>query len=665
MAVKRQHANGCIGLDCRASRQPGPEAGGAARNLTAGVMGSAAGERSLAIGQGLGATVDLLWWSADASPVPSFAASELQRYLERITGVVLSVRNAQLALAGDGARSALALVPRGWKDDAVLPEQLARLEADLFSTSEPGDAFALRGSGNLLILAGASHRGTLYAAYELLRRLGVRFFAPTFPFYTTSAELVPRMPFVLLPRLDVVARPALSLRRKYVEEGWSHTPGTLVRLIDWMAKNRLNVLVYPYDYQGLGLVRWDTWRDRLMPELERRGLLLEVGGHGYQSFLPPPHYAAEHPGWFEAGDDGAWLANFDASSDEAQRAYVGNVLAYLAERPEIAIFDAWPADAVGWPRRAIDHFGGIPNTQAAITNRLADAAQEARLHTRIEALAYAVTGTLGAPDPSYAYRSSVIIDVATYDRSHAEPIFGGSPPNKQYARVIEQWRVAYPGNEVGIHEYYRRYAWRSLPVALPRLIGEDVAYYCSRGASGLGFYSEPADWLTYELNHLLAAALVWDSRLDVAAWLKSHLVERYGPAAGVVGQCMGLLEEAGRLLFDRPAGDFMSAAKVAGARERYARARSLLGRPAGVLLEGLVSSLDYALADLDISYFSVVEPDPSRRHAARETVARFLQQRRFDGIALPNLYSLRRCAETAVDRPATHWVYDLYRARWP
>ena len=44
-------------------------------------------------------------------------------------------------------------------------------------------------------------------------------------------------------------------------------------------------LVIPTDYQGHGRVKWDNWRDALTPELQKRGILIEVGGHGYQNFL--------------------------------------------------------------------------------------------------------------------------------------------------------------------------------------------------------------------------------------------------------------------------------------------------------------------------------------------------------------------------------------------
>jgi hypothetical protein len=44
--------------------------------------------------------------------------------------------------------------------------------------------------------------------------------------------------------------------------------------------------MFPLDYQHQRRTRWDNWRDALIPELRKRGIPVEVGGHGYQTYLP-------------------------------------------------------------------------------------------------------------------------------------------------------------------------------------------------------------------------------------------------------------------------------------------------------------------------------------------------------------------------------------------
>jgi hypothetical protein len=43
--------------------------------------------------------------------------------------------------------------------------------------------------------------------------------------------------------------------------------------------------VVPLNYGGQGRVKWDNWRVALTPELQRRGIWIEVGGHGYENYL--------------------------------------------------------------------------------------------------------------------------------------------------------------------------------------------------------------------------------------------------------------------------------------------------------------------------------------------------------------------------------------------
>jgi hypothetical protein len=596
--------------------------------------------------------VRLVWWSADLSPVARFAADEIKRYLARISGAEMSVE--RVAAPARFGSSGVALTP---PNGPQLENASTRLADELAGL--PDDSFALYSQNEPVILAGTTHRATLYAAYELLERIGVRFFAPPFAFYADNAERIPHSSNIRVPRLRIVQRPSLTLRRKYVEEGWSHTPRTLVQLIDWMAKQRLNVLVYP-DYQGLGVVRWDTWREQLLPELNKRGLMIEVGGHGYQSFL---NHAAGRADWFERDTDGHVLDNFDASNADALGAYVDNVLEYLRSHPEIAIFSAWPADAPDWPKRALDRFDSPSDTQAHIANQLVTAVRQAGMPVRLSALAYSYANTLDPPRRTNANDASVIVDLATFDRSHTEPISGTT--NRKYVRLLERWRETQPANAIAICEYYRRYAWRSLPVILPQLIGSDFGQYRAAAVTGLGIYSEPADWLTFELNHLLVARLSWNVDLDVSAFTQTYLDERFGSAAAVMQQYLVLVEEAARTIFDRPQGDFANPTRVATVHRLYSQAREpLASRTNGFLMEQLARNLDYALADVEISYYEVVAPDRVAQERAKQRMCELLQQHMFDGIILAHPSATRRCQPEAASRSTT-WVYAAYRERWP
>src|SRR2546429_8770726 len=105
----------------------------------------------------------------------------------------------------------------------------------------------------------------------------------------------------------LVLKPKLKFRKIYVEEGHSHTPENLAQIVEWMPKVGFNTLVVPANYQGAGRVMWDTFRERVTPECQKRGITIEVGGHGYQNFLNSDMEGGklfdQHPEWF--GMDGS------------------------------------------------------------------------------------------------------------------------------------------------------------------------------------------------------------------------------------------------------------------------------------------------------------------------------------------------------------------------
>src|SRR5207248_6577399 len=129
-----------------------------------------------------------------------------------------------------------------------------------------------------------------------------RFLAPSFALYEGSAEIIPPKSHFQLAFDHGVQKPALKFRKIYVEEGHSHTPENLAQIVEWMPKVGFNTLVVPTNYQGAGRVMWDNFRERVAPECQKRGITIEVGGHGYQNFLNAEmedgKLFAQHPEWF-------------------------------------------------------------------------------------------------------------------------------------------------------------------------------------------------------------------------------------------------------------------------------------------------------------------------------------------------------------------------------
>ena len=186
-----------------------------------------------------------------------FVASEIQRYIELLTGGRLPVVTEPDSAPSGG----LILVGGPQANDAVggLAERGA---LDLGGLTADG-AYVLKsvdidGRGGMVV-AGADDAGTMYAAYELLERLGVVF--------QLTGDIIPeRKPDLVLPELDVVEEPARKFRGVHVWHAYSWYMGLADyrRLIDQLAKMKMNVLQF---FWGMGAPWVEVFHEGVRGEL--------------------------------------------------------------------------------------------------------------------------------------------------------------------------------------------------------------------------------------------------------------------------------------------------------------------------------------------------------------------------------------------------------------
>ena len=151
----------------------------------------------------------------------------------------------------------------------------------------PGAAGAGRGAA--LVVAGASERGALHGAYDLLERLGARFALGRAP---APARIEPA-------RLDALApyrvAPAFG-RRAFVSDimTWHYEdPARLAmhlahdrEFVPWMARRGINAFEYIRHAQDTRLKI-----DEVAPMLAERGIEAEYGGHVLQLLLPRDRFS--------------------------------------------------------------------------------------------------------------------------------------------------------------------------------------------------------------------------------------------------------------------------------------------------------------------------------------------------------------------------------------
>jgi len=565
------------------------------------------------------------------STAETLAAQELAGYLERICGVKFEVR---AATTGRRIHVQCQNTPGAEAANPPLP----KLSPEGFAIAQRGDC---------LYLVGADSRGVLYAVYDFLERLGCRWLAPGFAFYTGDHEAVPQRGDLAYEYTgDVVQQPILKYRKFYVEEGHSHTTENLRQLVAWMPKARFNTLVIPIDYQGSGRVRWDNWREALTPELQRRGICIEVGGHGYQNYLNAKTDDGwlfhEHPEWFGQDEQGRRTEQpgrvICSSNPDAVARLLQSALKYLEARPEIEIFDFWPPDGAKWCTcekcRAL---GEPPVRHALLVSQMAKAVQEKCPRVRVECLAYSSYLT---PPEGVQFDKNVLVDFCPIAQSFEVQINDpASPANARYAAALKAWRAQFAG-DISIYSYYRKYAWYSLPIQLPHYMQNDLKFYRPLGVTGVSSYCEPGDWYTYELNHYVLGRLAWNPDSDVNTIVHEFTQARYGPLADTAEKALLVLEETARKTCGIPGTSPKPQAVYDEALERIDAAiktardaqHGEAGKPMyAANLKRLGLMLEYARRDIEITALRGPET-ADRRKALIGNLAAFLQEHANAGV---------------------------------
>lgn len=530
-----------------------------------------------------------------ASEVEKFAAAELQKYLNRITGATLPVTIGRTT--GKAILVGRAFAPAEAVNDSTLGF----------------DGFIIDTKPEAIVLAGVNGRATLFSVYAFLEKMGCRWFAPNFDFYhKAQGEYVPKLDVLRAPIETAVVKPSMKYRKEDIGEGRTHTLSNLRQIIDWMPKVRMNVFMSPLDYGGRGTVVWDNWRLDLIPELKKRGLLVEIGGHGYQNFLPQAKYFAKRSEWFGMVDGKRSSDErlvFESSNPDAMAEFLRNIEAYLRGHPEVDIFDLWPPDGAKWSESPESVALGSPTRRhALIVNAVAKMVKREFPRLVVEFLAYA---DYIVPPKDVVFEDNTTLDFCPISRSFQTPLWADQNEiNRQYSQALDQWlrRDVFKGN-IAIYTYYRKYAWRSLPIVIPRLIAQEIKHYQAVGVNGMSIYSEPGNWFTFELNNYIISRATFDSNLDADQVLLDYAQKRFAPASNPIFQYFQIIETVAPALCRIPGTVVHDQHDLERGKEELGRAADLLKQAAqlstgddGVseLVTKLQRELEYASNDLQI-----------------------------------------------------------------
>lgn len=518
---------------------------------------------------------------ASAAPPVRFAAEELGRYIRLMSGAELPLTNEVCGVPSIVLSTAKAAAREGF--EAGLPG------------SE--DAYLLRTAQSALWLVGNSPRAVLYAAYDLLEFLGCGFCVP-------GVETVPHHRTVSVPQMDRREEPAFAVR-SHVDFPFNERSPLEWHLafVDFIAKNRFNVYHPAPNAYGEPTV-WLERRERLLPEIRRRGLQLQVGGHTIHTWLPPERYFKKHPEWFAAVPRGRRRVRQPpqacVSHRQVARTVARNIARFLERCPEVEIVDLWDADmehcchcprclrAEGPSTRLISN-ADEESCRAAYTisyvellNTVARLLERTHPQVRLAGMMY-TGGGIVAPMACPDVHEKVIVCTAHICRDSYRPLAGprSSKMNQRLLTMDLSWR--YKSSHASIYEYY--HAWTNSGIyPQVNVMAEDLRLLRQLGYERIE--TDQGGWTP--LNVYGAARLMWRPEREGDDVIADFCRRYYGSAAhemlrywlelerGLAGKGGYIADDSGSrqwLLENRPKAVEKLAATLASVKDEEIRER--------------------------------------------------------------------------------------------
>jgi hypothetical protein len=462
-----------------------------------------------------------------ANPLPSerYAAEELQRYFERITGARLPI------VSDDEPRTADEIVLGA----ATLPEDAGQPDA----VDRPGpDGFTLRTAGERLVIVGVGPRGTLYGVYALLEeKLGVRWFTP-------DVEFVPRLDRVALSNLSEIQTPALEYREVF----WSE----FMHNADFAARHRLNGNSYTLgDKHGGRVVVYFPFV------------------HSFDLLVPPSLFET-HPEYFPLIDGkrkGGYVQRC-LSNPDVLRISTERVQQWIQEHPEASVISVSQNDTFNncqCPQcKALDDAEGSPAASLLqFVNAIAESVEKKHPNVRIDTLAYQYTRK---PPKTLRPYKNVIVRLCSIECCFAHP-FDQCPSgqNRRFVEDIQAWQPVAP--LLYVWDYTTNFGQYQQPFPNFNVLQPNVQFFVKHDVKGLfeqGNYSSGGRGEMEPLRAYLLAKLLWNPEADVQRHTDEFLNAYYGKAAGQIREYIALThrrvqpEGVHAHIFDRPTAKYLT-----------------------------------------------------------------------------------------------------------
>jgi hypothetical protein len=457
-----------------------------------------------------------------AGPV-LFAAQELQRYVQAMSGALLPIVEAA-SLDSPVTQGVVVTA-----DPRAVPGTGASQPS---AGSE--DHYLLQVSEKRITIAGSTPRAALFATYDLLERLGCGWCVP-------GDDTVPKRSTLSISPLQFDTAPAFQYRMMLDFPLMSLAQS--IAIADWIAKNRMN-WVHPCANAMGEPKAWYERREKLVPEIQKRGLHLIFGGHTMHTWLPP-EYFKEHPDWFAYNDAERQPPTLCVTNVDMTAELIQNLERFLDRCPEVDVVDLWhpdgdvfchcpactqglvPAEArgkkpEGTPADAVKSAYVV--SYLKFMNRVAAAIEKSHPKVMVSPLIYGPADH-AMPDGSPALADNLLVGLAHISRDSYQPLAGEprSARNLRYLGNDLTWMGA--ARHHYIYEYYN--GWVA-PYIYP---GAQVIVRDLKILKELGSQGASSDMYGYSpCNMYVGARALWSPEISWEAAVRDFHGRYYGDA---------------------------------------------------------------------------------------------------------------------------------------
>lgn len=412
------------------------------------------------------------------SPVAAFARSELSGWLCRIFPARLL----------SGRTFVLSLVPDAFRWDG-------------FSLTETADGICIQAS---------QPRGLLHGVYELLKQMGCSFLFPG-----SGRNPVPKLESWPFDGSFTVRRePFLEYRGLCFYNTTKKTLSKTLDAVDWMAKQGYNLLltsIHRLDDTGCGdhAILWDEIGETLLPELQKRGIVIDMSEHSTDYYFPKSQLFLQHPDWFAQVDGQRVPGQICYSNPEAVEAYGDALADFVKDKPWFQFFGIWPLDGGGYCE--CEHCKD-PETIFKANRRIAQKIEAVRPDLIVEHLAYTPQSFARPKDPMPKNMSVLVCHLRN--------------------EVAYEWAAcAKPAGGAFYFDYMTgdHYRYRSDVVLSPHYCRETVQALANYGYRGVVSLYLPIDcWFIPSINYWYLSRLYYEPTLTVAELNRQLAKELFG-----------------------------------------------------------------------------------------------------------------------------------------